>query len=295
MFPQTKFHRPQVRDEHVERSRLLDAIAASGARVVNVTAPAGFGKSTLLAQWAARVRARGLGPLDADDRGPRLWAAVLTGAARARRQVSTRRSTPPRRPDADLRTGVLIALLDALAARTAADARPRRPAPRADDGRDAREPGLGARAPARRAPGAARLAAATSALPSLARARIRGEVLDVRTDDLRFADDEAQRFLRERLGLRSTRPRSRRSTSAPRAGPRRSTWRRCGCGSATRSSEVIEQLGDEDLFGALTDEVLRSSPEHERRFIVETSVLDRFNAGPLRAAARRRRAAPSAR
>ena len=44
VFPQTKFHRPQVRDEHVERSRLLDAIAASGARVVNVTAPAGFGK-----------------------------------------------------------------------------------------------------------------------------------------------------------------------------------------------------------------------------------------------------------
>ena len=38
---------------------------------------------------------------------------------------------------------------------------------------------------------------------------------------------------------------------------------------------VIERLADGDL----TDELLRSSPENERRFIVETSVLDRFNAG----------------
>ncbi len=37
-------------------------------------------------------------------------------------------------------------------------------------------------------------------------------------------------------------------------------------------------VSGEDLFGALTDEVLRSSPEHERRFILETAVLDRFNA-----------------
>ena len=81
VFPRTKFHRPQVRDEHVERSRLLDAIATSGARVVNVTAPAGFGKSTLLAQWAARCERVAWVQLDDDDRGPRLWAAVLTALA----------------------------------------------------------------------------------------------------------------------------------------------------------------------------------------------------------------------
>ena len=68
-----------MRDEHVERSLLLDAIAASGARVVVVTAPAGFGKSTLLAQWAARCERVVWVSLDADDGGPRLWSAVLTG------------------------------------------------------------------------------------------------------------------------------------------------------------------------------------------------------------------------
>ena len=54
VFPQTKFHRPAVRDEHVERALLLDAIEASGARIVVVTAPPGYGKSTLLAQWSER-------------------------------------------------------------------------------------------------------------------------------------------------------------------------------------------------------------------------------------------------
>ena len=115
VFPQTKFHRPQVRDEHVERSRLLDAIASSGARIVIVTAPAGFGKCTLLAQWAARRERVAWVPLDADDRGARLWAAVLTALGdllgRPGRGAG-RRGGPRRRPA----RGVLIALLDALAA-----------------------------------------------------------------------------------------------------------------------------------------------------------------------------------
>ena len=96
VFPRTKFHRPLLRDEHVERSRLLDAIATSGARVVNVTAPAGFGKSTLLAQWAARCERVAWVQLDDDDRGPRLWAAVLTALARAGRR-SRRRWTRRKR------------------------------------------------------------------------------------------------------------------------------------------------------------------------------------------------------
>ncbi len=43
VFPQTKFHRAPVREEHVERGPLLEAIGASGARVIVLSAPAGFG------------------------------------------------------------------------------------------------------------------------------------------------------------------------------------------------------------------------------------------------------------
>ena len=198
---------PLLRDEHVERSRLLDAIAASGARIVIVTAPPGFGKSTLLAQWAARCaepeRVAWV-PLDADDRGA---AAVGGGADRA-----ARAARPGPRPGAGRRRGArrrpAQRRADRAARRARGDARAahagaRRPAPRARRAatRDSLDWVL-ARLPARTA--SCSRAAATSALPSLGRLRVRGEVLDLRTDDLRFADDEAQRFLGDRLGLRST-------------------------------------------------------------------------------------------
>jgi LuxR family transcriptional regulator, maltose regulon positive regulatory protein len=43
---------PQPRPGSVSRAGLIEAAKASGCRVVGVTAPAGYGKSTLLSQWA---------------------------------------------------------------------------------------------------------------------------------------------------------------------------------------------------------------------------------------------------
>src|SRR5688572_5920386 len=47
-----KFSVPRPRPGMVSRAELIDATRASGCRVVGVTAPAGYGKTTLLAQWA---------------------------------------------------------------------------------------------------------------------------------------------------------------------------------------------------------------------------------------------------
>ena len=47
----TKLHAP-VRREHVQRTALLEQLTASGARLVLVRAPAGWGKSSLLADWS---------------------------------------------------------------------------------------------------------------------------------------------------------------------------------------------------------------------------------------------------
>src|SRR5690348_14422465 len=52
----TKLHPPRPRRRLVQRPRLTDRLGADGAeapRLILVAAPAGFGKTTLLAQWLA--------------------------------------------------------------------------------------------------------------------------------------------------------------------------------------------------------------------------------------------------
>ena len=43
---------PTSRPGTVSRAELIETARASDCRVIGVTAPAGYGKSTLLAQWA---------------------------------------------------------------------------------------------------------------------------------------------------------------------------------------------------------------------------------------------------
>ena len=51
----SKLHRPLIRPETVRRSSLVERLARSGpCPVVSVVAPGGYGKTTLLSQWAER-------------------------------------------------------------------------------------------------------------------------------------------------------------------------------------------------------------------------------------------------
>jgi LuxR family maltose regulon positive regulatory protein len=49
---EAKLSVPGSRPGSVSRAGLVEVARASGCRVVGVTAPAGYGKSTLLAEWA---------------------------------------------------------------------------------------------------------------------------------------------------------------------------------------------------------------------------------------------------
>ena len=70
----------------MSRAELVETARASGRRVVGVTAPAGYGKSTLLAQWArAEDRRVAWVSLDRFDDDP---AALLTLLASAYARVS---------------------------------------------------------------------------------------------------------------------------------------------------------------------------------------------------------------
>lgn len=61
---EAKLFRPPIRPGIVRRNVLVDRLRASTASLVSITAPAGYGKTTLLAEWAER------------DRRPFAWVSI---------------------------------------------------------------------------------------------------------------------------------------------------------------------------------------------------------------------------
>ena len=115
------------------------------------------------------------------------------------------------------------------------------------------------------------------ALP-LGTLRVRGQLLELRADELRFTTDEAGEFLNERLGLRLDPATSSCSWPAPRAGP------------AGIYLAALSLAGTEDKHGLVTafdgtsahvvdflaGEVLAAHPPELQRFMLHTSVLERL-------------------
>ena len=89
----TKLHAPRRRPGVVQRQRLSDRLAAAtGASVTLVSAPAGFGKTTLLAEWFCAPDDEGSATpwlsLDAGDNDPAVfWTYAIAAIQRAAPQV----------------------------------------------------------------------------------------------------------------------------------------------------------------------------------------------------------------
>ena len=94
----TRVRPPHVRRDLVSRPRLLGLLeSGAGRRLTLVSAPAGFGKTTLLAEWASTAgRPVAWLSLDEEDRDPAaLWADVVEALGRscpASGRRATRRS-----------------------------------------------------------------------------------------------------------------------------------------------------------------------------------------------------------
>ena len=100
----TKLYVPRLRPGVVARPRLLDRLG--GGRLTLVSAPAGFGKTTLLASWLAQAedgRSVAWLSLDASDEDPAsFWTGVddrpARRAADRRRPALELLRAAPRRP-----------------------------------------------------------------------------------------------------------------------------------------------------------------------------------------------------
>jgi ATP/maltotriose-dependent transcriptional regulator MalT len=115
---ETKLMPPRVREQIVQRPRLLRALDSfEGAELTLVSAPAGSGKSVLVASWSAAHPELAIAWLSVDpaDNDPvRLWSYVATAVDRVRPGLGRRAVERLQRPGAVVTTA-LDELLGAIA------------------------------------------------------------------------------------------------------------------------------------------------------------------------------------
>jgi len=281
----TKFHVPARRSGLVERAGLVGLLTADRqVKLALVSAPPGAGKTTLLAEWCASAledRAFAWLSLDPDDADPaRFWGCVV----KALRMVV---------PDFGERTlgalraahGRLLDVVVPLLVNEAAEL-PRDMVLVLDDLHVVDDPAVHQSLAflVDRLPPRLRLAVASRGDPPLplARWRARGEVVEIRSPELRFTDHEAAALLLDRFGIELE------ATQLSRLQARTEGWAaglQLAALSLRRGVDVEALLdsfatGDRQVLEYLAAEVLDAQEPDIRTFMLETSVLARMT-GPL--------------
>ena len=261
----TKLHVPVPRRPLVARPRL---VPASTPRLVLISAPAGFGKTTLLTQWLTAGGPRRVAwlSLDAGDSDLRRFLTHLVAAVELETDALAAAD-----PEA-----VLVSLVNDLAERAG-------PTVLAlDDYHVIEEPAVhdALRFLLDHLPPQVTLAITTRADPPLplSRMRARGELLELRAADLRFTPDEAEAFLNQVMGLDLA------PAHVAALETRTEGWA-VGLQLAALSARGRERVGDfvETFTGShrfvldyLVEEVLGSQPDDVRRFLLDTSILQQM-------------------
>jgi LuxR family transcriptional regulator, maltose regulon positive regulatory protein len=278
----TKLHVPRPRPGLVPRPRLAGRLEEGLARgLVVVCAPAGSGKTVLLADWARRGgRPVAWLSLDAGDNDPaRFWRYAVAAVGRARpgmAELAGHRPDPLAPSSSD---GLVTALINGLAARPGEDE-----VLLVLDDYDVIDsqavhgsllfllehlpPGL-------------RLVLASRSDPPLplARLRARGQLAELRSCELRFTTDEAAALLREAIGADLP------GVAVAALAERTEGW------AAGLQLAALSLRGQTDaaafvaafngshryVLDYLAGEVLERQTEQMRGFLLETSVLERLS------------------
>jgi LuxR family transcriptional regulator, maltose regulon positive regulatory protein len=278
----TKLRLPQRQPGFVSRQRLLDRLDEALARGLTlVCAPAGFGKTTLLADWIRRGRRPTAWlSLDAADSDPaRFWQHAVAALDRARPGIAegvTPLLGPPAPPSFD---GLVTALINEMAAAPA-------------DGElllvlddyqliDSAAVHASLTFLLEHLPRGLHVVLATRADPqlALARLRVRGQLAELRTAELRFTTEEAGSLFRE-AGL----------ADLPGVAAAALAARTEGWGAGLRLA-ALSLRGQPDVtkfvatfsgshryvLDYLTEDVLEHQTEPVREFLLDTSVLERLS------------------
>jgi LuxR family transcriptional regulator, maltose regulon positive regulatory protein len=286
---ETKLYLPRSPRGLVSRPRLTERLErGAGSRLSLVSAPAGFGKSTLLAEWlAAGPDGRAGGrtaawlSLDRADNSPRtFWTYVVAALRTAAPGVGTAATALLQDPVQQPIETVLTTLLNDLAALSGDLVLV------LDDYHliDSVEVQAGMVFLLDHLPPRLHLVLSGRSDPALplARMRARGELVETRAADLRFTAEEAAGYLNEVMGLRLT------ADDVAALEGRTEGW------IAALQLAALSMQGRDDpaafidgftgddryVVDYLVEEVLQRQPEEVRAFLLQTSVLGRLS-GPL--------------
>ena len=282
---QTKLYPPRVTRELVDRPRLAERLGARPA-VLLVSAPAGFGKSTLLAQLLLGDSHRPDRPavawlsLDSGDSDPSsYWAYVLAALRTASPGLGASAQALLESPGGAPITTVLTSVINDLAGSDEDVVLV------LDDYHVVHAPAIHEAMGflVDHLPPQLRLVIATRSDPPLplARLRARGELAEVRAADLRFTEPETVAYFAG-MGLRLS------AAEVSTLEGRTEGW------VAALQLAALSLQGREDLTGFidgfagddrhvvdyLVEEVVHRQPEAVRDFLLRTSVLPRLS-GPL--------------
>jgi LuxR family transcriptional regulator, maltose regulon positive regulatory protein len=285
---ETKFYVPRSRRGQVPRPRLSERLDRGiASKLMLVSAPAGFGKTTLLTEWLAAGPSAPAGErlaawlsLDRGDNHPASFWAYVIAALRAAAGIGESALALLQAPQPPPVETVLTVLLNELGASAAEivlvlddyhliDAR------EVQDGMafllDHLPPGLHVVIACRADP----------VLP-LARLRARGELAEIRAAELRFTPDEAAAYLNGVMGLQLT------ARDVTALEGRTEGW------IAALQLAALSMQGRDDVAGFiagfagddryvvdyLAEEVLQRQPDRVQAFLLQTSILGRLS-GPL--------------
>lgn len=279
----TKLKIPQIRRDLLRRPRLIGGLnEALDREVTLVCTPAGFGKTTLLAEWAAQARCRVAWlSLDSEDNDPmRFWRYVLLALRRVLEPTGESIPSLEDLPAGMSSRGVVTALVNELETASI-------PLALIIDDYHAIESEsiqgdmaflLSHLSPLLHVVIASR---ADPPLP-LARLRARGQLAELREADLRFTPEEASALLREVWALDLS------LEDVAALEGRTEGW---AVGLQLAALSLHERPNAEAFLEAFTgthryvldylsEEVLERQPNEVSKFLLQTSILDRLS-GPL--------------
>ena len=280
----TKFHAPDA-SERLGRASLIARLTGTPrAKLVLISAPAGWGKSTLMSQWRTAESGRreyAWLTLDALDSDPvRFWTYVVQALRGAAPEVGSGSLALLRAPGVDLSGEMIPALVEELSDLQA-------PVVLALDDYHRIE-GDAVQATVRSLleylPPTITVAIATRTAPplSLARLRARGQLVELDAQTLRFSREESRALLNEMLALGLEPDEVTRLHERTGGWPAGLYLAALSIRNRADRREFVAGFAGDDPHGVdyLMEEVLEAQEPTVRRFLLETSILDRMT-GPL--------------